>query len=1284
MLVKATGSPHMMSIRDMRGGIPQMALAGFDHIYSLLQSGVANDASEAFELAAKAVAAQRQSGGADLIDALSLLATAARLTGQTGIARDSYTELVQRWESADDADSQMRAAGGEIWLARIADDVTIVRRYFERARDRRARAEARWGPSGWTAIMGAELAAELATLALARGDGESACDDLRRGLDAIAIADVPGDWTATSLVADVRRLAEFLYGNGQGTPAFSVLIQAAEYFSSPARHDPLSSALAYEMLGWLLQADDDEEQALSAFLTGVRLFESDHHDRDTELTIASLQHGAGLAADRLGEYALSADCYEHSLAIRSRLLQPTDGYVLQSRYNLAEIARFTGENEFAAGEFKTVIDALRGDAGDDRKRGLLRLALKNLAQALISLKRPEEAEQTVREAIELGGADDKIMADMLSILGRARYQQGLPSGTADDLRRLAESVGAQEGKHSLSYLLILLSVALALPASDHAEAEEIETLVVADLANVTGREAELVGANARFNLGAARWARGDFEGAYDLFKDALPAAENFIAEQWRVRSALRATAPSDYEAMSVAVVRLVAQHLAERDEARRTAFRVALSSKRRQAEALGSQRALVLQGKTELWGLQALAARLRSAGAWGPDGSPQPDVLAEDIDALARTENALARRVPREALLEVASRSSAEAVAAALPDGTVLVEYIRCPGLKSGRHDIDFDEDLYLAFVLPAGQPERLVVKELGQAKQIDDAVQDLRDAISQEIHPSVNWRDEARRVAALIWDPVADYLPGASDIFVAPDGGLCAVPFDALIAPDGRPLLETLTLTIVATGRDVQRMHYRANWRTRPPVVIAAPDFGEPWKPFGPLPGTVREGSAVADMLASEPVTDEEATRDLLLELDSPEILHLATHGYYIRRPVAGGLAARISAAAAANPLLSSGVALAGANILRPGELSGVASALDILGMDLAGTDLVVLSACESGLGPLDSGEGLLGLARSFLLAGARSVVWSMWRIGDMESADLVEDLYRRLLDRMPRAPALRAAKLAVRARLPERADIWASFVLQGDPGTMLRYRGALIPEEQIYVEQVSPGNTAGLESVPDMGENVTMLDTRGRPFSEFEVNLGGEEPVRFASADMSYYLGSRDWDEFDAGQSELEAGNIDAARQHFEQAMQDLPGGIAGGEAVNRRYAARLHDRLGVVNGMSGDFESSRTHGLAALDLLQGLDGADEVRSVVLDNLGIAEFNLGDYAGGQSRLAEALRIKLSTVPPDEQQIAFTRGVLEQMRNALDQGRYSKPSYRGRVGHIWGIVRNFATRRMR
>ena len=271
----------MMSIGSGEGGIPQMALAGYDHIYSLLQSGSVNDASEAFELAAAAVPAQRESGGTDLLDALSLLATAARLTGHDDVARDSYAELVRRWAGADDFESQMRAAGGEIWLARMADDAAAARRYFERARDRRTAAEARWGPSGWTAIMGAELAAELATLALARDDVASASDELRRGLDAIAAAGIPGDWTAAACIADARAIAKFLHGNGAGTTAFALLAVAAEYFGSPAGDDPLGSALAYDMLGWLHQAENDEEQALSAFITGLRLFESDQHDGDT-------------------------------------------------------------------------------------------------------------------------------------------------------------------------------------------------------------------------------------------------------------------------------------------------------------------------------------------------------------------------------------------------------------------------------------------------------------------------------------------------------------------------------------------------------------------------------------------------------------------------------------------------------------------------------------------------------------------------------------------------------------------------------------------------------------------------------------------------------------------------------------------------------------------------------------------------------------------------------------------------------------------------------------------
>ena len=1206
-----------------------MAQSRLDRIRSLIESGALD---EALALATEAVAAERGTGGSGLADALALHATAARLAGQTEIARDSYAAALLLLAAADDPEGQMRATGADIWLARLAEDPAAARGHFEQASERRTRIQARWRGSGWTALLGVELAGELARLALDRGDAESALAELRGGLRA-ASAVTGESWEETSLADTATVVAQLLYANQEQPVAFDLLGSLAGYYQGRPTPDRLNAARAYRLLGRMLLDGGDPQQALRALVTAAGLFDADSGDRDVLLDLADALNYAGLAADRLGQYALSAECYEDALAIRTRLLPPDDHAVLLSRYNLAEIARVTGENEYAVREFEAVLSALPERPAGEDDRWLRRLTLKNLAQARIRAACPAEAEQAASEAIALGGADEAMQVQLLGILAAARRKQQAPPGSeVQDLERLAELVAERSGRQSLAYLSTMHLLAGALPPERLAAAEQIEASVIEQLAGAGEHDARTLRLDARFNLSAIRWARGAFDGALDALTAALPDAEEFAAERWRVRSAF-AAADGPFEGVPTTLVRLAASHLTGSDAARRAAFRAAVGSKRRQAEALADQRALVLQGRTELLGPLLAAARLRSSAAW----SGQDAELTARLDELRKLENTLARQVPRSALLDAARRSDAAVVAEALPPEVALVEYLHCPGLRFDGYDLEAADPRYIAFVLPSGQPDALRIWDLGPAAAIDRAVEDLRSLIAGGALPTAGWRERARALAALIWDPLAAALADTSAIFVAPDGGLCGVPFDALIDPDGQPLLETLTLTVLATGRDAGRMDNRANWRTNEPAVIAAPDFGEPWEPFGPLTGTIAEGSAVASLLDTDPVMGEEATRDFLLDLNNPEILHLATHGYYLEPAAADGLAARIGAAVARDPLLSSGIALAEANQLAPGEQGGVVTALDVLGLNLAGTDLVVLSACDSGLGPLSAGEGLLSLARSFLLAGARSVVWSMWRVDDLASAALIEDLYRRLLNESSRAAALRAAKRAIFARAPDRVDIWAAFVLQGDPGSLLRFRFAMVPQEQIYTE------TARLEG------NVALLDTRGRPAAMHEVDLGGEEPLRFGSLNLRGSVLLFAEDKSADGQRQLEAGNLDAARERFEEALSDVAG-VPGG----RMLTAKLHDRLAILDAMRESYQDAREHGLAALDLLSGMDGVDDVRAVVLDNLGIVEVNLGDIDQGRGRLEESLRIKESARPRNERQIAFTQGVLEQVRAAL------------------------------
>jgi CHAT domain-containing protein len=109
-----------------------------------------------------------------------------------------------------------------------------------------------------------------------------------------------------------------------------------------------------------------------------------------------------------------------------------------------------------------------------------------------------------------------------------------------------------------------------------------------------------------------------------------------------------------------------------------------------------------------------------------------------------------------------------------------------------------------------------------------------------------------------------------------------------------------------------------------------------------------------------------------------------------------------------------------------------GLLTAEDVAGMNLLETELVTLSACETALGSVRVGEGVFGLRRAFVLAGARTVVMSLWTVSDQATAALMEDFYRRMAGGQPPGAALRAAQLSLMKPYPDPRD-WGAFICQG-----------------------------------------------------------------------------------------------------------------------------------------------------------------------------------------------------------------------------------------------------------
>jgi CHAT domain-containing protein len=290
------------------------------------------------------------------------------------------------------------------------------------------------------------------------------------------------------------------------------------------------------------------------------------------------------------------------------------------------------------------------------------------------------------------------------------------------------------------------------------------------------------------------------------------------------------------------------------------------------------------------------------------------------------------------------------------------------------------------------------------------------------------------------------------------------------LIDAQGRYELERYLVSYLSSGRDLLRLAAHRASRS-PAVIVAGPDYGPlPSHPvpgtvsFLPLPGARAEAADLRRYFSTAPVTGKQATKEALAAFVGPTILHVATHGFYARDPGttrasgSGGPSAPSPAASAprasrgmhveidgamsslfpppsssdpAEGLDRSGLAMADANQ----GAQGIATAREIAGFDLWGTQLVVLSACETGVGAVPSGDGVYGMRRALVLAGAESQVVSLWNVSDSSARALMRDYYGELSRGTGRAEALRQAKLHL-LHQPRYAHpyYWAAFIPAGD----------------------------------------------------------------------------------------------------------------------------------------------------------------------------------------------------------------------------------------------------------
>jgi CHAT domain-containing protein len=407
----------------------------------------------------------------------------------------------------------------------------------------------------------------------------------------------------------------------------------------------------------------------------------------------------------------------------------------------------------------------------------------------------------------------------------------------------------------------------------------------------------------------------------------------------------------------------------------------------------------------------------------------------------------------------------------ALPGNVVVIDlyrYSRFPCTGAIPRAMQNPTPAYIGFVTSSIQPLRAI--DFPSAEEIDDVASSWRRDAAED-RPSL----AAQEFLRLVWYPLARHIPPATNtILIAPDGALCFVPWGALPIEErmadvdqlpgiqaGKILLEKYALATIPDVSFLDDQLGPSNDMNRKGsefLALGGVDYDqEPSRPahrvdgsgsetalpsefhnrlkdaWPGLPGTVQELDAITALADQKEVirlTGREASTDRLLNaLRGARWAHLATHGFFIepgthsnlQTDLAGLASGESTNGAVRIPLSLSGLVLAGANLRRKTDLlfdedPGILTAEAIAGLPLQNLQLVVLSACESGLGRTVNGEGAFGLQRAFHTAGAQNVVASLWKVDDQATASLMALLYDRLWRKNePPIEALRNAQLTI-----------------------------------------------------------------------------------------------------------------------------------------------------------------------------------------------------------------------------------------------------------------------------
>lgn len=346
------------------------------------------------------------------------------------------------------------------------------------------------------------------------------------------------------------------------------------------------------------------------------------------------------------------------------------------------------------------------------------------------------------------------------------------------------------------------------------------------------------------------------------------------------------------------------------------------------------------------------------------------------------------------------------------------------------------DEVKYVAFVLK--KESGIQVIELDNGSQLETRYgKYYRTAIQQRLPDEYSYNQ--------FWGRIDPAVAGKKVLYVSPDGVYNQLNLNTLINDKGEYNVSKYDIAILGNAKDLIDIKARKpKTGSKNAFLLGFPDYAT--DAVSPLPGTKVELDNISKILkaANYNVTQrmqKEATEKSIKSIKAPMIVHIATHGYFLQdtKGSHGSVYGVNAENASNNPLLRSGLILAdakGAISNNPSDISGsengILTAYEAMNLDLEGTDLVIMSACETGLGDVKSGEGVYGLQRSFLVAGADALIMSLWKVDDEATQLLMSNFYSNWIKGGNKQKAFKQAQVQLMTKYKE-PYYWGAFVMIG-----------------------------------------------------------------------------------------------------------------------------------------------------------------------------------------------------------------------------------------------------------